>query len=68
MWPNPQEAADLVTLTEEILNENFIFCAVKGTFQLKMTVKYPTLWIESLISGIFCFSFFVNFIFSPVSN
>ena len=28
MWPNPQETADLVTFTEEILKENFIFCAV----------------------------------------
>ena len=29
MRPNPQETADLVTLTEETLNmENFIFCAV----------------------------------------
>ena len=37
MWLNPQEPADLVTFTEEILNgklhlwklmENFIFCAV----------------------------------------
>ena len=28
MWPDPQETADLVTFTEEILNENFIFCAV----------------------------------------
>ena len=27
MWPNPQFAADLVTFTEEILNENFSFCA-----------------------------------------
>ena len=25
MWPNPQEAAYLVTFTEEILNEIFIF-------------------------------------------
>ena len=25
MWPNPQETADLVTFTEEILNGNFIF-------------------------------------------
>ena len=31
MWPNLQETVDLVTITEEILNENFIFCAVKGT-------------------------------------
>ena len=29
MWPNPQEIADLATFTEEILMENFIFCAVK---------------------------------------
>ena len=25
MWPNPQETADLVTFTEEILNEKFRF-------------------------------------------
>ena len=25
MWPNPLFSADLVTSTEEILNENFIF-------------------------------------------
>ena len=28
MGPNPQETADLVTFTEEILMKNFIFCAV----------------------------------------
>ena len=28
MWPNPQETADLVTFTEEILMENLILCAV----------------------------------------
>ena len=28
MGPNPQFLADLVTFTEEILMENFIFCAV----------------------------------------
>ena len=28
MWPNPQETADLVTFTEEILVESFIFCPV----------------------------------------
>ena len=32
MWPNPQETADLVTFTEEILNGNFIFYAVRGFF------------------------------------
>ena len=29
MSPNPQFAADLVTLTEEILNGKLHFCAVK---------------------------------------
>ena len=28
MRPNPQETADLVTFTEEILNGKLIFCAV----------------------------------------
>ena len=28
MWPNPQFPVDLVTFTEEILMENFIFYAV----------------------------------------
>ena len=29
MWPNPQETADLVTFTEEILNgKHHFFCAV----------------------------------------
>ena len=28
MWQNPQGTADLVTFTEEILNEKFIFCVV----------------------------------------
>ena len=28
MWPNRQFPADLVTFTKEILNGNFIFCAV----------------------------------------
>ena len=34
MWPNPQETADLVTLTEEFLMENLIFCAV-GTVSFR---------------------------------
>ena len=29
MWPNPQKTVDSVTITGEILNENFIFCEVK---------------------------------------
>ena len=32
MWPNPQEAADLVTFTEEILNGKLQFlCSVYST-------------------------------------
>ena len=30
MWPNPQFPSDLATFTEEILMENFIFCAVRS--------------------------------------
>ena len=31
MWPNPQETADLITLTEEILDEKLhFFCEVFG--------------------------------------
>ena len=29
MWPNPQVAADLVTFTEKILNENPFLCREK---------------------------------------
>ena len=34
MWTNPQETLDLVTFTEEILNEKFHFCASIVTFSL----------------------------------
>ena len=34
MLPNPQETANLVTFTEEFLNENFIFCAVSTKIYL----------------------------------
>ena len=30
MWPNPQETADLVIFTEEILNGKLHFCAVRS--------------------------------------
>ena len=30
MWPNPQETADSVTFTGEILNGKLHFCAVYG--------------------------------------
>ena len=29
MWPNQQFPVDLAKFTEKIINENFIFCAVK---------------------------------------
>ena len=35
MWPNPQETADLVTFTEEILNGKLYFlCGVQNTSYL----------------------------------
>ena len=38
MWLNPQETADLVTFTEEILNGNFYFlCCVRCKWTLKMS-------------------------------
>ena len=41
MWPNPQETADLVTYTEEIRMEKFIFCAVMiGTSVMKELIAY----------------------------
>ena len=47
MWSNPQETVDLVTFTEKILMENFIFCAVqgfllkafRGNFKMKVSTK-----------------------------
>ena len=33
MWLNPQFPVDLVTFTEEILMENFIFCIVHDVFK-----------------------------------
>ena len=38
MWPNPQETADLVTFTEEILNEKLDFlCRVYyGTLEYQL--------------------------------
>ena len=30
MWSNPQQTAELVTFTEEILNGKLIFCAVSN--------------------------------------
>ena len=37
MWPNPEFAADLVTFTEEILNEKLHFLSNAGTFSNVMT-------------------------------
>ena len=30
MWPNPQSPADLVSFTEEIVNEKHFLCSVGG--------------------------------------
>ena len=63
MWANPQKSADLVTFTEEILMENFIFCAglrplwdrklvkIKAISLTKiMMVFYYWLWTLSFLS------------------
>ena len=44
MWPNPQELADLVTFTEEILTENFIFCAV---WKKMILMVFTFVWKQS---------------------
>ena len=38
MWTNPQETADLVTFTEEILNGKLhIFCSIRKVWDFKRT-------------------------------
>ena len=45
MWSNPQFSADLVTLTEEILDENFIFLwSVELNTQQKETAVVFDTW------------------------
>ena len=39
MWPNPQEAADLVTFTEYIFTGNLHFCAVKEVVKFFSILK-----------------------------
>ena len=41
MSPNPQEAADLVTFTQELLTGKFHFCGVEGEL---LTGKIHFLW------------------------
>ena len=40
MWPNPQEAADLVTFSEEILNGKPLFCAVMVAFKKSLFSRH----------------------------
>ena len=40
MWPNPQETPDLVTFTEEILNETLHFLCSKTCFTMREFMKY----------------------------
>ena len=48
MWPNPQDTADLVTFTEEILNGKLHFCAVSGNMCITI-VCYPVCQVIKLI-------------------
>ena len=53
MWPNPQFPAGLVTFTEEILNGNFIFCAVlRATVGHTKNLTATNIIISTLV---FCF-------------
>ena len=45
MWPNPQETADLVTFTEEILNGKHFLCSVRFNF----STKFPKISFHCLI-------------------
>ena len=47
MWPNPQETVDLVTFTEEIPNENFIFYAVKNVHVSIFSISRQAFFIKS---------------------
>ena len=42
MWPNPQETADLVTFTEEILNGKLCFLYSKKVWSLGIVGKKET--------------------------
>ena len=50
MRPNPQETADLLIFTEEILNGKLRFlCSVDQTLAVKLVVKY----LQSLLSEVY---------------
>ena len=51
MWLNPQETAELVTFTEEILMENFIFCAVPTRNFVKKFDSFMIFTIENTTRG-----------------
>ena len=56
MWPNTQEAADLVTFNEEILNGKLYFCAVCNAFySFYLSVSDPFYLIVSYDLILFLF-------------
>ena len=46
IWPNPQLFADLVTFTEEILNQKLIFCAVEWPWKFNSISKTHTVFLN----------------------
>ena len=51
MWPNPQETADLVTFTEEILNEKFHFlCSVDQAFNAPSHEKLESIQYNAYLA------------------
>ena len=47
MWPKPQETEDLVTITEEILNEKFnFFCSAMAKLTQAIRWQKPTSYLS----------------------
>ena len=75
MWPNPQFPADFFIFTEEILNGNFIFCAVWKWFYFCSWYFWTSLldwkschWLADDNSLTFVFTFSIkNLLALPIS-
>ena len=56
MWPNPQETADLITFTEEILNGKLPFlCSVRNEALNKENHVAPFIFSSSLFYSFMTF-------------
>ena len=62
MWANPQKSADLVTFTEEILMENFIFCAGLRPFWDRKLVKIKAISLTKIMMVFYYWLWTVSFL------